>query len=107
MDPGKEGCCSLRTSQVGNIFDPGTLHKYVYTKNNPVNEIDPTGRGIIERWVLLGYRADDLVLFFSTKAAAAKICLDVAALWAVQNPNATVEDIALYEALCLASLSGL
>ncbi|HET7208060.1 MAG TPA: hypothetical protein VFI95_15895, partial [Terriglobales bacterium] len=35
------------------------------------------------------YNADDLVLFFSTKtfskAAAAKVCLDVAALWAVQN----------------------
>jgi len=69
------------------------------------------GSNIIERWVLLGYRADDLVLFFSTKtfskAAAAKICLDVAALWAVQNPNASVEDIALYEALCLAILGGL
>ncbi len=27
----------------GNIIDPGTLHKYVYTKNNPVNRIDPNG----------------------------------------------------------------
>jgi len=32
----------------GNIFDPGTLHKYVYTKNNPTNLSDPTGRGIVE-----------------------------------------------------------
>jgi RHS repeat-associated protein len=24
-------------------FDPGTLHRYVYVKNNPVNFVDPTG----------------------------------------------------------------
>lgn len=44
MDPGKETCCALRTSQVGNIFDPSSLHKYVYAANNPVNRMDPTGR---------------------------------------------------------------
>ncbi len=27
----------------GNIFSPGTLHSYVYTRNNSVNLIDPTG----------------------------------------------------------------
>jgi RHS repeat-associated protein len=48
MDPGKEGCCALRASQVGNIFDPATLHKYVYAANNPVNRIDPSGRDIEE-----------------------------------------------------------
>lgn len=37
MDPGQ-----------GNIFDPATLHKYVYTKNNPVNLVDPTGHDFIE-----------------------------------------------------------
>jgi hypothetical protein len=44
MDPGKETCCTLRASQVGNIFDPRTLHKYVYAANDPVNRVDPTGR---------------------------------------------------------------
>jgi RHS repeat-associated protein len=28
----------------GKIADPATLHKYVYTRNNPVNRIDPSGR---------------------------------------------------------------
>jgi len=32
----------------GRIVDPGTLHKYVYTKNNPVNAVDPSGRGVVE-----------------------------------------------------------
>jgi RHS repeat-associated protein len=34
----------------GNIFDPATLHKYVYTKNNPVNRIDPSGNAAIEEY---------------------------------------------------------
>lgn len=33
--------------ELGKIFDPGTLHKYVYTKNNPVNRVDPSGRADI------------------------------------------------------------
>jgi RHS repeat-associated protein len=32
----------------GNILDPRTLDKYVYTGDNPVNASDPTGRGILE-----------------------------------------------------------
>lgn len=28
----------------GNIFEPASLHKYVYAYNNPMNYIDPTGR---------------------------------------------------------------
>jgi RHS repeat-associated protein len=47
MDPGKETCCALRASQVGNIFDPATLHKYVYAQNNPVNRVDPSGKDAI------------------------------------------------------------
>jgi len=27
----------------GNIFEPARLHRYVYTKNNPINAIDPNG----------------------------------------------------------------
>jgi len=34
----------------GDILNPATLHKYVYAGNNPVNAIDPTGRGFIENW---------------------------------------------------------
>jgi RHS repeat-associated protein len=34
----------------GNIADPATLHKYVYTKNNPVNWIDPRGNAAVEEY---------------------------------------------------------
>jgi RHS repeat-associated protein len=30
-------------SDSGKITDPSTLHKYVYTRNNPVNRLDPRG----------------------------------------------------------------
>ncbi len=32
----------------GTISNPATLHKYAYTANNPVNFIDPTGRGLAD-----------------------------------------------------------
>jgi RHS repeat-associated protein len=28
----------------GRIMDPATLHKYTYTRNNPTNRVDPSGR---------------------------------------------------------------
>jgi RHS repeat-associated protein len=33
---------------VGKIFNPGTLHKYIYTQDNPVNATDPTGKDLVE-----------------------------------------------------------
>ena len=38
----------------GSILDPLTLHKYLYTANNPVNAGDPTGRGILDEVLLIG-----------------------------------------------------
>jgi len=32
----------------GRVFNPGTLHKYIFTGNNPVNWVDTTGRGFAE-----------------------------------------------------------
>ena len=32
----------------GRLSRPSTLHKYAYTANNPVNFVDPTGRGVFE-----------------------------------------------------------
>jgi RHS repeat-associated protein len=58
MDPGKQTCCALRASQVGNIFDPRTLHKYAYAANDPVNRIDPTGRDAPEYGFLLEVEAE-------------------------------------------------
>ena len=32
----------------GNPIDPQVLHKYLYANGDPVNGIDPTGRGVVE-----------------------------------------------------------
>jgi len=31
-------------SWLGNVFEPNTLHKYVYARNNSVSRVDPSGR---------------------------------------------------------------
>jgi RHS repeat-associated protein len=36
----------------GSISDPGTLHKYAYARNNPVNRIDPSGRDDVAEYSL-------------------------------------------------------
>lgn len=39
----------------GNLSDPPTFHRYLYTRNDPVNRIDPTGRQDLEEFAdLLG-----------------------------------------------------
>lgn len=95
----------------GKITDPATLHKYVYTKNNPVNAIDPSGRGFIEDALLSGNRSDTYRSVFTGLSHATRIadvgpefCTAVAALWAVENPDATAEQIVAYEAACLSYL---
>jgi RHS repeat-associated protein len=37
----------------GEVFNPGTLHKYVYAQGNPVNAVDPTGNGILDEGILI------------------------------------------------------
>jgi RHS repeat-associated protein len=37
----------------GSFLDPATLHKYVYAGNNPVNDVDPTGRSALLEGVYL------------------------------------------------------
>ena len=106
MDPGREGCCVLRASQAGNIFDPATLHKYVYTANNPVNRIDPSGRGIEE---YEGLTFDDVIGRYRgvkvAKETGEIFCLEAAALYAVQNPLAPVWEIEIMERYCLSTLN--
>jgi RHS repeat-associated protein len=106
MDPGKETCCALRASQIGNIFDPPSLHKYAYTANNPVNQIDPTGRGFIEDWA--GIAFEDIVQTYARvkigRAEAGAFCLGAAAVYAVDNPNAPVWEIEIMERYCLATV---
>jgi RHS repeat-associated protein len=37
--------------ELGRIFSPSTLHKYLYAAGNPVNRVDPTGKDDIEEYV--------------------------------------------------------
>ena len=40
---------------LGDIFNPGTLHRYVYAEGDPVNLIDPRGEDAIDEYAeLLG-----------------------------------------------------
>lgn len=34
--------------ELGEIFNPSTLHKYAYAEGNPVNATDPTGKDFVE-----------------------------------------------------------
>jgi len=37
-------------SYPGNVFEPATLHKYIYTRGNPVNRLDPSGQADVEEY---------------------------------------------------------
>jgi RHS repeat-associated protein len=43
-----------RDPEVGDIFDPSSLHKYLYASNDPVNRLDPSGRATTMDYALLG-----------------------------------------------------
>jgi len=106
MDPGKETCCALRASQIGNVFDPATLHKYVYAKNNPVNWTDPSGRAIED---YEGLTFEDIIQTYKgvkniARESAAALCFDAAAVYAVQYPDASIQEILAAEVFCLKSL---
>ena len=107
MDPGKESCCTLRASQVGNIFDPATLHKYVYTGNNPVNRIDPSGKdAILDYAIELGEEektVEELRLVgLAVRDELVTACIEVnmAALEAEGVPTLAAYNLA--KALCIA-----
>ena len=40
-----------RDPKGGNGYDPKTLHKYLYASGDPVNRIDPSGRGAYSEFV--------------------------------------------------------
>jgi RHS repeat-associated protein len=47
----------------GKISNPGTLHKYVFTGNNPVNWVDPSGNDIEEYAELLHFTFEQIHTF--------------------------------------------
>ena len=98
-----------RDPNEGDITNPATLHAYLYAGGDPVNRIDPTGRGWLEDVRLKGITSDLLLNTFlglgeNMDLVDAIFCTNLAALWAVDNPNATVLEIVAYESACLATL---
>jgi RHS repeat-associated protein len=58
----------------GIITDPASLHKYVYTRNNPVNRVDPSGRADSGEYITLDLRAIRILL---KESQAYKDCLNL------------------------------
>jgi RHS repeat-associated protein len=56
----------------GTILDPGSLHKYVFVRNNAVNATDPTGHDIAEKSILA--QGDIEALFGVRKVGAYARC---------------------------------
>lgn len=96
----------------GKIIDPATLHKYVYTRNNPVNRLDASGKDDwVEQNLLKGISSRTLLSVFTGLSHASRIacvgpefCTALAALWAVENQDATALQIVAYESACLSYL---
>jgi RHS repeat-associated protein len=59
-----------RDTHEGIVFEPATLHKYLYVANNPVNRIDPSGLLLAEMLVAEGTRER-----LRTEDAAQKIAM--------------------------------
>ena len=87
MDPGVSKTCCGSHSRPENIFDPGSLHKYVYTKNNPVNGIDPAGRqGIFEYMEQLGESEETIWEFRRTEhVVKIELCIEERLTEMLQN----------------------
>jgi RHS repeat-associated protein len=48
----------IRTDPLeGNIFDPVSLHRYLYANGDPVNKVDPSGEIVLESLAVLGFIA--------------------------------------------------
>jgi RHS repeat-associated protein len=54
------GLFSRRDDYEGGLHKPLTLHKYVYTHNNPINLIDPSGRAAFLTWTQLNELGDEI-----------------------------------------------
>jgi len=59
-------------------IDPGKWHKYLYAGGNPVNMIDPTGRGFIEDYLIEGESTPGLWALDRTELRMAELfaCVD-------------------------------
>jgi RHS repeat-associated protein len=63
-----------RDPEDGKAKDPKTLHKYLYAGGDPINAVDPTGKGIIE-YVWTNVRSAALGVLEGHKYGEIVLCL--------------------------------
>jgi RHS repeat-associated protein len=64
----------------GSPYDPSTLHKYLYSANNPINMVDPSGQLFIEVSISLSIQSiinSYIFMLFSTLISATYIADDI------------------------------
>ena len=78
----------------GSVLDPATLHKYVYTQNDPVDRIDPSGRADIEEEAVLDAKTFTIFRqgFSAWRQRLAAACEDRVDQWVIQNGPAYSRD---------------
>jgi RHS repeat-associated protein len=110
MDTGRcQAFCELQASQSDDMFNPGTLHKYVYAQDNPVNRLDPTGKDDIEEYSWLNsqqyLRFVKSINRYGNWAAHNAVCLRLAKIYMANNPDFDPNVAWLVYAACMASYS--
>ncbi len=69
-----------RDPEDGKPIDPKTLHKYLYAGGDPINRLDPRGRGIID-YVIQDSTITDTYEIVKTvnewKRTAVEVCADI------------------------------
>ncbi len=74
----------------GNLWDPSSQHRYKYARANPVNYIDPSGRGAFgELGLNLSFKvAQTAAIMYEARQVACLYKLDAAMLNAIAQPRA-------------------
>jgi RHS repeat-associated protein len=62
-----------RDTYEGSVFDPSTLHKYLYVANDPVNKIDPSGLQMLEELEEVAEVQSEVLIPMEAKEAAEAI----------------------------------
>jgi hypothetical protein len=79
-----------RDPKDGYIDEPASLHKYLYANGDPVNGIDPTGRGSdLTDEAIINWEAvvDTVVYAYRTKGFVNCVSAELSFLFAMLNKN--------------------
>ena len=91
---------------LGDVFNPGTLHKYVYTQSNPVNAVDPQGTDTFGDYANIfrngPIRFRPIIWRYLSQSELIAVCTARVEIQSLLHPDWTYEDLAFVYALCLA-----